>query len=83
MICYGNEIISHASGTPGEYDPGHYDIWGLTTQPAAYLCTLQMYDLNGQPVQGSEVITIQFDTGPCAGGQSGHQVAIVNWTKNY
>lgn len=83
MICYGNEIISHASGTPGEYDPGHYDIWGLTTQPAAYTCTMQMHLLNGQPVQGSEVITIQFDTGPCQPGGSGHQVAIVNWTRNY
>lgn len=83
MICYGNNIISHASGTPGEYDPGHYDIWGLTIEPAAYTCTLQMYDLDGQPVQKSEVITIQFDTNPCEPGGSGHQVAIVNWTKNY
>jgi hypothetical protein len=83
MNCYGNELISHPSGTPGEYDPGHYDFWGLSTEPVNYVCTVQMYDLNGQPVQGSEVITVQFDTGPCAPGASGHQVAIVNWTKNY
>lgn len=82
MNCYGNELISHPSGNPGEYDPGHYDFWGLSTQPVPYVCTLQMYDLNGVPVQNSEVITVQFDTGPCEPGASGHQVAIVNWTKN-
>jgi hypothetical protein len=83
MNCYGNQLISHPSGNPGEYDPGHYDFWGLSTQPVPYVCTLQMYDLNGTPVQNSEVITVQFDTGPCTPGASGHQVAIVNWTKNY
>jgi len=83
MDCYGNQFISVASGTAGVYDPGHYDFWGLTTQPVAYVCTLRMYDLNGQPIQSSEVITVQFDTATCTPGGSGHQVAIVNWTKKY
>ncbi len=83
MDCYGNPAISVPSGEPGVYDPGHYDSWGWTTQPAAYVCTVQMYDLNGVPVQNSEVITIQFDTNSCEPGGSGHQAAIVNWVKRY
>jgi hypothetical protein len=83
MDCYGNQFISHPSGTPGEYDPGHYDFWGISYVPVSYTCTLRMYDLNGVPVQSSQVVTVQFDQGPCEGGQSGHQVAIVNWTKQY
>ena len=83
MDCYGNQFISHKSGTPGEYDPGHYDFWGMTTQPVNYTCSLRMYDLNDEPVQSSQVVTVQFDEGPCQPGQSGHQVAIVNWTKQY
>ena len=83
MDCYGNQFISHPSGNPGEYDPGHYDFSGISPVPVNYVCTIQMYDLNGVPVQSSQVITIQFDAGPCEPGGSGHQQAIVNWTKNY
>lgn len=83
LDCYGNQFISHPSGNPGEYDPGHYDFFGLTTFPVDYTCTLRMYDLNGAPIQSSQVVTVQFDTGPCEPGGSGHQSAIVNWTKQY
>lgn len=83
LDCYGNQYISHASGNPGEYDAGHYDFWGLSTFPVAYTCTIQMYDLNGVPVQSTQVLTIQFDTNDCVAPGPGHQAAIVNWTKNY
>lgn len=83
LDCYGNQYISHPSGNPGEYDPGHYDFWGLSTFPVAYTCTIRMYDLNGVTIQSTQTLTIQFDTNDCEAPGPGHQVAIVNWTKNY
>jgi hypothetical protein len=83
LDCYGNRFISHPSGNPGEYDAGHYDFWGISIHPVDYACTLQICDANGTPVAGTQVVTVQFDTGPCEPGASGHQVATVNWTKNY
>lgn len=83
MDCYGNQLISHPSGNPGEYDAGHYDFFGISTGPANYTCTARVYDYNGEPVTSSQTVTIVFDTGPCEPGGTGHQQAIVNWTKNY
>ncbi len=81
LNCYGNEWISHPSGRPGEYDPGHYDFSPGQGQPVNWTCTIRMYDVGGSPVASSESITIQFDTNDCNPGGSGHQVAIVNWRK--
>jgi LysM repeat protein len=81
--CYGNKWTSHPSGNPGEYDPGHYDFAFGQTTPQAWTCTARVLDLNGQPVASSEVVTIQFDTNDCSPHGNGHQVATVNWTKNW
>jgi LysM repeat protein len=81
--CYGNKWLSHPSGNPGEYEAGHYDfVFGQTT-PQDWTCTARVYDLNGQPVDSSEAVTIHFDTNDCKPNGSGHQVAIVNWTKHW
>jgi LysM repeat protein len=81
--CYGNIWLSHPSGNPGEYDPGHYDFAFGQTSPQQWTCTVRVAELNGQPVASSDVVTIQFDTNDCNPSGSGHQVAIVNWTKHW
>lgn len=83
LNCYNNIFLSHASGTPGEYEPGHYDFSLGQTQPQNWTCTARVFDINGQPVTTSEIATIQFDTNDCTIGGSGHQIAILNWTKKY
>jgi LysM repeat protein len=81
--CYGNKWLSHPSGNPGEYEAGHYDfVFGQTT-PQDWICTARVFDLNGQPVASSEVVSIHFDTNDCKPEGNGHQVAIVNWTKHW
>jgi hypothetical protein len=81
LNCYGNEWLSFPSGSPGVYDPGHYDFSLGQIHPVNWTCTIRMYDAGGSPVASSEVVTIQFDTNECTPGGSGHQVAIVNWRK--
>jgi LysM repeat protein len=81
--CYGNIWVSHPSGNPGEYDPGHYDFAFGQTSPQDWICTMQVVRVNGQPVASSDLISIQFDTNDCNPGGSGHQVAIVNWIKHW
>jgi LysM repeat protein len=81
--CYGNKWVSHPSGTPGEYDAGHYDFAFGQTSPQDWTCTAFIVDANGQPLPSSEVVTIHFDTNNCRPGGDGHQVAIVNWTKHW
>jgi hypothetical protein len=81
--CYGNKMVSHVSGTPGEYEPGHYDFsFGLGV-PQDRTCTFRVLRLNGQPVASSDVASVTFDTNDCRPHGSGHQVAILNWTKNW
>jgi LysM repeat protein len=79
--CYDNIWLSHPTGNPGEYDPGHYDFSFGQTKPQAWTCTARVLDINGQPVTSSEVATIEFDTNDCSPGGSGHQIAILNWTQ--
>jgi LysM repeat protein len=81
--CYGNKLLSHPSGNPGEYDPGHYDFAFGQNVPQDWTCTARVVELNGQPVASSEVISIQFDTNDCNPDGDGHQVAIVNWVKRW
>jgi LysM repeat protein len=81
--CYGNKWVSHPSGNPGEYDPGHYDFAFGQSTPQAWTCTARVVDVNGQPVASSEVVTIEFDTNDCSPHGNGHQVATVNWTKHW
>jgi hypothetical protein len=81
--CYGNVWESHPSGTPGEYEPGHYDFAFGQTTPQDWTCTARVLDINGQPVASSEVVTIHFDTNDCKPGGIGHQVAILHWTKRW
>ncbi len=81
--CYNNIWLSHPSGNPGEYDPGHYDFSFGQTKPQAWTCTARVFDINGQPVDSSEIATIVFDTNDCSVGGSGHQIAILNWTKHW
>ncbi len=81
--CYDNRWLSHPSGNPGEYEPGHYDFSFGQTTPQDWTCTARVFDLNGQPVASSQVLTIHFDTNDCRPEGVGHQVAIVNWTKNW
>ena len=81
--CYDNIWLSHPSGNPGEYDPGHYDFSFGQTKPQAWTCTARVFDVNGQPVASSQVATITFDTNDCSPGGSGHQIAILNWTKHW
>lgn len=83
VSCYDNVWLSHESGAPGEYDPGHYDFsWGQS-QPQDWFCTARAFDLDGQPVDSSQIVVIQFDTNDCNPHGDGHQVAIVNWTKRW
>lgn len=81
--CYGNKWVSRASGTPGEYDAGHYDFAFGQSTPQDWTCTARVLDLNGQAVTSSETISIHFDTNDCSPGGTGHQVAILNWTKHW
>lgn len=81
--CYGNVWLSHPTGNPGEYDAGHYDFAFGQTSPQAWSCNARVYDLNGAPVTSSQVVTIVFDTNDCQPHGSGHQVAILNWVKNW
>jgi hypothetical protein len=81
--CYGNKWLSHPTGNPGEYDAGHYDFSFGQSTPQDWTCTARVFDINGQPVTSSEVIAIQFDTNNCRPHGTGHQVAIVNWTRHW
>jgi LysM repeat protein len=81
--CYDNIFLSHPSGNPGEYDPGHYDFAFGQHSPQDWTCTARVFDLDGQPVASSQAVSIHFDTNDCQPYGSGHQVAIVNWTKHW
>ncbi len=81
--CYGNKWSSHPSGTPGEYDTGHYDFAFGQSSPQDWTCTARVLDVDGQPVQSSDVVSIHFDTNDCDPYGSGHQVVIVNWTRHW
>lgn len=81
--CYGNRFLSHPSGHPGEYDPGHYDFSFGQSTPQDWTCTARVVEFDGQPVTSSQVITIHFDTNDCRPEGAGHQVAIVNWVKQW
>ncbi|MBN1661521.1 MAG: LysM peptidoglycan-binding domain-containing protein, partial [Anaerolineae bacterium] len=81
--CYGNVWISHPTGNPGEYDAGHYDFAFGQLNPQPWTCTAYVYDVNGERVTSSQVVTIVFDTNDCQPHGSGHQVAILNWVKNW
>jgi hypothetical protein len=81
--CYGNKFASHPSGTPGEYDPGHYDFAFGQSSPQAWTCTARVLDHNGQPVESSDVASVTFDTNDCKPHGIGHQIAILNWTKHW
>jgi hypothetical protein len=83
LNCYDNVWLSHPSGNPGEYDPGHYDFGLGTSSPQDWTCTIRVAELNSQPVASSDVLTIPFDTNDCQPHGNGHQIAIVNWTKNW
>ncbi len=83
LNCYDNVWLSHPSGNPGEYEPGHYDFALGAASPQDWTCTIRVAELNGQPVASSDVLTILFDTNDCQPYGSGHQIAIVNWTKNW
>ncbi len=80
--CYDNIFDSHPSGTPGEYEPGHYDFSFGQSKPQDWVCTFRVLTVNGQPVN-SEVTSIHFDVNDCRPEGPGHQVAILNWTKNW
>lgn len=82
LDCYGNKFVSHPSGRSGEYLPGHYDFSLGVQVPQAWTCTLQMSDVSGKPLAGTQVVTVNFDTNNCQPGGNGHQMAIVNWIKN-
>jgi LysM repeat protein len=81
--CYDNIWVSHPSGNPGEYDPGHYDFAFGQNKPQDWTCTARVVDINGQPVASSAVVSIHFDTNNCKPEGNGHQIAIVNWTKHW
>jgi LysM repeat protein len=81
--CYGNVWESRPSGTPGEYEPGHYDFAFGQTVPQDWTCTARVLDIDGQPVASSEEITIHFDTNDCRPNGIGHQVAILHWIKHW
>jgi LysM repeat protein len=81
--CYGSTWLSRPSGTPGEYDAGHYDSAFGQHVPQNWTCSARVLDQDGQPVTSSEVVSIHFDSNDCSPGGSGHQVAIVHWTKHW
>ena len=80
--CYDNIFDSHPSGTPGEYEPGHYDFSFGQSTPQDWVCTFVVVTVNGQPVN-SAVVSVHFDVNDCRPEKSGHQMAILNWTKNW
>jgi len=80
--CYDNVFDSHPSGTPGEYEAGHYDFSFGQSSPQDWVCTFRVVSLNGQPVT-SEVASVHFDLNDCRPNGAGHQVATLNWTKNW
>jgi len=79
--CYGNRWPAMPSGKPGVYEAGHYDWSPGQSQSVDWVCTARVIEISGQPVTSSQEVTIHFDTNDCRPGKSGHQVAIVNWTK--
>jgi len=81
--CYDNVWLSHPSGMPGEYDPGHYDFSFGQSVPQNWTCTARVFDVNGQPVVSSDIAYIQFDSNDCNPHGSGHQVVILNWIKHW
>lgn len=81
--CYDNIFQSRPSGSPGEYEPGHYDFAFGQTVPKAWTCTARVVEFNSQQVTSSEVATIHFDTNDCSPGGDGHQVVILNWIKHW
>jgi hypothetical protein len=81
--CYGNKWLSHPSGNPGEYEPGHYDFSFGQESPQDWECRVRAFDLDGEPVASSQTIEIEFNSNDCTPGGTGHQVAIVNWTKHW
>ncbi|MGD8624415.1 MAG: LysM peptidoglycan-binding domain-containing protein [Anaerolineae bacterium] len=81
--CYGNLWLSHPSGTEGEYEPGHYDFSFGQSQPQEWTCSVRVVEVDGTPVDSSQVLLVHFDTNSCRPGGEGHQVAIVNWTKHW
>jgi LysM repeat protein len=80
--CYGNVWRLNPSGKPGVSEPGHYDWSPGQPQPMDWICTARVVEINGQPVASSAEVSIPFDTNDCKPGGIGHQVAILNWTKN-
>jgi len=81
--CYGNVWLSHPSGTPGEYDAGHYDFSFGQSSPQNWTCTARVFDIDGQLVASSDIARIQFDTNDCKPHGPGHQVVILNWIKHW
>jgi LysM repeat protein len=81
--CYGNKWLSHPTGNPGEYEPGHYDFAFGQSTPQNWTCTARVFDADGQPVESSQTVTIEFDSNDCKPDGSGHQVAIVTWTRHW
>jgi LysM repeat protein len=81
--CYGNLFHSLPSGTPGEYDPGHYGFGFNQMSPLALTCSAYILDANGQPLASCQPAQIVFDTNSCKPGGTGHQVATLNWTKHW
>jgi len=81
VSCYDNRWPTIPSGKPGVYEPGHYDWSPGQTQPVDWVCTARVIEINGQPVTSSQEVSIHFDTNDCRPNKTGHQVAIVNWTK--
>jgi LysM repeat protein len=81
--CYDNIWSLRPSGNPGEYDPGHYDFAPGQNSPQDWTCTARVIEIDGRAVASSEVVSIHFDTNDCDPEGSGHQIAIVNWTKNW
>lgn len=81
--CYDNIVTSHPSGNPGEYEPGHYDFSFGQSVPQDWTCTARVVQIDGQAVTSSQAISIQFNTNNCNPHGNGHQVAILNWTKNW
>ncbi|MGD8397258.1 MAG: LysM peptidoglycan-binding domain-containing protein, partial [Anaerolineae bacterium] len=58
--CYDNVWLSHPTGNPGEYEPGHYDFAFGQLTPQDWTCTARVYDADGQPVTSSQIVTIHF-----------------------
>jgi hypothetical protein len=81
VSCPGQVWTLLPSGTAGGYEPGHYEWSAGQPNPVDWACTARVVSLAGRPVTTSQVVSIRFDTNDCGSGGSGHQVAILNWTK--